>query len=135
MLDLFDEIRLGKVGEAILVVEQRANGGLLVDGGDELPELTGILIDSAHNRVKTPYGMTTTTSTIEASEEQRTGPWNGTSWKLERVSSIGGDGILIEFAIGQFVENGRGIIYYRVREAKDGVQTLDKSFFLNFDKE
>jgi hypothetical protein len=136
MLALSDKMSLGKVGETVLLVEQRPDGRIVLDGGERLPELTGILIDVAQDRVKTPYGMTTTTSTIKASSEQQaTGPWNGTNWKLERGNPLGGDALGIQFAIGKYVEKEQGIIYYRVAQVKDGAQTVDLTIFLNFDLE
>ena len=113
MLSLSEEMRLAPVAKAELIVRAEPNGRFTLDGGHALPELTGISIDMEKNRVETPFGVTTTTSQIKPSSEQKaTGPWSGVSWKREDLNMDMMTGTVVKFSIGRLQESGQGILYY-----------------------
>lgn len=124
LLTLTEQVRLAPVSEAELTVRWEESGVAVFDGGVDLPELTGIEIDLDRHVVRTPFGVTTTSSRIQASEGQRaTGPWSGVSWKREEMDDSASNGTLINFNLGRLQESGRGILYYDARRIADGALT------------
>jgi hypothetical protein len=121
MLSLFDQMRLAPVSEAELKVQTAGDRRFRLDGGKHLPELTGIVIDLGRNLVETPFGTTTTSNRIVASERQQaTGPWNGVSWKHDGVDPTALSGVNISFNLGRLEESGRVILSYDASRLLDG---------------
>ena len=122
-LRLATNVGLRKVAEAPLVV--RAEGSRLVfDGGAGMPDLTGVAIDLAADRLVTPR------DTVAGSDEVHNdgaraamGPWDGRTWDLEQLSEDARDGRLVSLSVGRLRESGRGVLYWQMREVWGGRQT------------
>lgn len=134
MLTLLNQLQLAEVGSAELTVRAAGQHRFVLDGGTALPDLTGIVVDLEKNRVETPFGHTSTSNPIQASEEQRaTGPWNGVSWKHEALTGDGTSGTLINFNLGRLQESGRGILYYDAKRVANGTMQNRATRIVTYD--
>lgn len=132
-LALATQMQLRKVGEAPLQV--RAEGSTLVfDGGTGMPDLTGITIDLAGDRLVTPLGTVTGSREVHNdSAAAGMGPWDGRTWSLEEVSTDGRDGRVVSLSVGRVRENGRGILYTQMRQIQGGRPTVRMVRILMYD--
>ena len=118
---LSKQMRLNKLADASLEISKNDQGIFLLNGGSSLPELTGIEIDLALNKVKTPFGILEDSKEIQPEKDQTvTGPWGGMQWKLEKQGSSPGSGTIVKLALGKRVDDGRGILYYDVKSVTPG---------------
>lgn len=121
MLGMSDEMRLAPVGEGELTVRTEGDSRYVLDGGRAFPDLTGIAIDLARNRVETPLGVLTPGDPIEPSPGQAaTGPWHGVRWELEDFDPDAMTGTVVKLSLGRLEESGRGILHYDARRMADG---------------
>jgi hypothetical protein len=111
---LGEQKTLKKVGSVKLRVKQIGDR-YAFDGGSDLPDLKGLVLDVKTSTVTTPFGEAKERTTIKANENQTlTGPWNGLQWKLEKISASPRAVTLAKLALGRLVKSGRGILYYDV---------------------
>jgi hypothetical protein len=106
-----------KSGEAELEFVRASDGRILLRGDASLSELNGIVIDAENDAVQTPFGRTTERNVIIGGGDQR---WSGVEWKLEKEGETFGTGTTIRFAIGQSLDDGRGILIYEAKHIADG---------------
>ncbi len=127
-------MQLVKTGEARVFVKQERPERYVLDAGDQLPMLSGLVLDLNNQIVETPFGVCRQVSRIEASSAQTvTGPWSGYQWKLEQagenleqVESLDQlmelDVTLAQFALGRFQGTNRGVLYYKVQQLRNGMK-------------
>jgi len=133
MLQLTDTLNLVSGAKATLQVKKGRGGVLELDGGKDLPELTGITIDLKYDEVTTPFGVATDRDSIIATSEQSaTGPWNGVSWSGGQLNADKTEGFSIQFNVGRFVNGGRGILYYDAKKVT-GTDVKKASRVLTYD--
>jgi hypothetical protein len=129
MLSLADSIVMQRGGTAILGVSTISNGWRL-DGGTTFPEMTGIEIDTLALVVRTPFGELREFNVVPANDAQNvTGRWTGPQWKLAQLDSAGTTGVAVSFALGKLEANGRTLLLYDAKRARDG-QIIERVFRL-----
>ena len=144
MSQCITEMRLEKIAEAKLGVKSDGPDRYILDGGEKLPSLSGIVIDLQTQVVETPFGLCRTWSRIEASSSQRvTGPWEGYQWTAEEGVSdlqqakgvddvMSADAFFAKFSLGRFQsEPARGLLRYKVTRLHSG-EKEDKEFILRY---
>jgi hypothetical protein len=121
-----------KKAEATLVVTKKEDNVYVFDGGRALPDFTGIEIDLKNDVVRTPFGVLTERSEIDASKDSALGAWVGTQWKTEKLDVNGITGTVAKLAVGKLKPSDRGVIYYDVKNVSlDGKIRI--SHVLNYD--
>lgn len=131
-LSLAKKLTMRKKAEAALVVATEDNEVFVLDGGEALPDFTGIVIDLKGDLVRTPFGVLTERSEIDAPEDSAFGAWVGTQWKLNDFDPSGITGTAAKLAVGKLRQSGRSVIYYDVRRISlDGKTRI--SHVLNYD--
>ncbi len=135
MVALVEGVRLSPVRQAELTVRDEGNGRFVMNGGTALPELTGVVVDLANNRVDTPFGSTLTSAPIapDARKQQATGPWKGMSWTREELQPQTRTGTVISFTLGRLQQSGRGILYYEAGRVQGGKPMGRVSRVLTYD--
>lgn len=103
-----------------------------MDGGTELSDFTGIVIDLKQDQVQSPFGTLTERSIINAPESTALGAWNGVQWKGNLTEADGVTGSVAKLAMGKIKKSGRCVIYYDVRKITPGEKT-HISHILNYD--
>jgi len=144
MSQCITEMRLEKIAEARLGVKPDGPDRYVLDGGDKLPSLSGIVIDLQAQVVETPFGVCRTWSRIEASSSQRvTGPWEGYQWTAEEGVSdlqqakdvndvMSADVFFAKFSLGRFQSDpALGLLRYKVTRLHSG-EKEDKEFILRY---
>jgi len=131
-LALSKKMTVQKKSEASLTITTKADDVYVFDGGQMLPDFSGIEIDLTNDVVRTPFGILTERSEINASEDSALGAWVGTQWKLEKTDPNGITGMVANLAVGKLKQSGRCVIYYDVRKVSlDGKVRI--SHVLNYD--
>ena len=127
-------MQLVKTGEARIFVKEEGQERYVLDGGKQLPMLSGIVLDLSEQVVETQFGVCRQVSRIEASSAQNvTGPWSGYQWKfeqgvgnleqMERKAQLKELNVtLVQFSLGRFQEANRGILYYKVQQLQGGLK-------------
>jgi hypothetical protein len=132
LLTLSKKLTTRKKAEATLVVTTEDDEVYVLDGGQALPDFTGIVIDLKNDLVRTPFGILTERSEIDAPDDTALGAWVGTQWKLEKPDPSGIAGTVAKLAVGRLKRSGRCVIYYDVRRISlDGKTRI--SHILNYD--
>ncbi len=90
--------------QSVMAIRANGDDSYLLDGGDTLPDLTGIVIDLKKDLVKTPYGVAQTRTAVDAPDTSAFGAWTGVEWKGEDVT----------FALGRLKATGRAVLWYDV---------------------
>jgi hypothetical protein len=130
-LRLGNEMVLNKARTATLRLTRKEDR-LTFEGGKDLPELNGVELDLKMNSVRTPFGIADQRSRITASDSQKaTGPWDGIQWRLEKPDLQPDSLTTAKFALGRQKSNGRGILYYDVRQVGGAKRRV--SYFLYYD--
>ena len=127
-LSLAGKMTLIKAGEVVLRITVDENGILHINTNGLVPDLDGIAIDLANDRITTRFGTAHERSEIIASEGQElTGPWNGVQWKLDegdpntlQSDMKNADVCSIRFALGRLQDSGRGLLYYKATRISPG---------------
>jgi hypothetical protein len=130
-LALSNKMTTQKKAEATLIITED-NDVYVLDGGQALADFTGIEIDLDNDLVRTPFGVLTKRTEIEASEGSALGAWAGTQWRLEDPDSNGIVGTVAKLAVGKLKQSGRCVIYYDVRKISPGGKKRI-SHVLNYD--
>lgn len=116
-LELSNKFTMQKQAEAELTITKTSDGKFVLDGGTQVPNLTGIQVDLQGNAVTTPYGIATKRSEIDAPEDSALGKWKGVQWSFEQFDEEAGTGAAVKLSVGTHRNSGRGIIYYDVKHA------------------
>ena len=131
-LALSKKMTTQKKAESTLTVAAKDDDVYVFNGGHALPDFNGIEIDLTNDVVRTPFGVLTERSEINAPEDSALGAWIGTQWKLERPGSNGITGTIAKLAVGKLTQSGRCVIYYDVKHVSlDGRTRI--SHVLNYD--
>jgi hypothetical protein len=117
-----------KSGEADLEFVRSQDGRVMLRS-NSLPELAGIVIDPQNDVVATPFGTTTERSVIIGGGDQR---WSGVEWKLEKEGETFGTGTTVRLAIGQSLDDGRGVLIYEAKHVVAGQRPVRESTVLSF---
>lgn len=121
LLVLSDHLRLAPSRQARLEFKRLSATQFEINGGTDLPDLTGISIDLESDRVTTPLGVAQTRGAVEASPDQEaTGPWDGVSWKTTELDEGMQNGHSVRFYVGRLTESGLGILYYDAKRLESG---------------
>ena len=115
-LALSKKMTMRKKAEATLIVSTDGDDVYLLDGGQALPDFTGIEIDLKNDLVCTPFGVATKRSEIHAPEDSALGAWDGVQWKLENPGPNGITGTFAKLAVGRQKRSGRCVIYYDAKK-------------------
>lgn len=111
---------LVKIAESTLEFSWINGKRVRITGPEMLWILDGVEIDLDSDSVETPFGkLLDRTEVNNLSEDSATGPWSGHQWSLVSFSEL----MSVSLAFGRLHENGRGILYYKVRSAQ-GEATL-----------
>lgn len=122
-----------KKSKSIEVKVKRDASRVVLNFGDQVPELGEVELDLKADTVKTAYGVATRAADIAANEGQRaTGPWNGFQWKLQNVDDESDRRTSVQFAIGVLKNSGRGIVYYKASRV-GGNSPVSFSHVLQYD--
>ncbi|MBI4243302.1 MAG: hypothetical protein HY606_04355 [Planctomycetes bacterium] len=127
-------MELIKKGEVEVFVKHEGAERYVLNAGNQLPELSGVVVDLNEQVVETPFGVCKQVSRVEASAGQTvTGPWSGYQWKFEKggreldqMKTVGQlmdlDITLVQFALGRFQGVSRGIMRYKVERLRGGLK-------------
>ena len=133
-LALAEDLSLKKKRQATLAVVKKGTDIFVLDGGNSLPELTGIEIDLKNDVVRTPFGTAMEASEVKPSSKQNaTGPWRGRTWRLEDGDIDTLTGTVVKFSLGKLERSGRAILYYRVRHREAGQNLQRITGVLHYD--
>ena len=115
----FDELKalsgkttMRKKADATIAITSRNNGVLVFDGGQSLPDLTGVEIDLASDVVRMPLGVTGKHRAITMPDTSPGGSWTGIRWSLGNAADQKSKNVSL--AIGRLKASGRGILIYYV---------------------
>lgn len=127
-LRLSRELKFVKLTTVPIKVHHTAEG-VELDGGDLLPQLTGITFDPDNKKLKTPFGVCTKATDVRASDEQtRTGRCNGVQWECEQLFPPS----RVRLMLGKLEESGRGLLIYDAR-GFEGFRPKRVSCILTYD--
>ena len=115
------ELLFEKTGEAVIDIVPTADGHVLLQADASLPELSGIILDVAHDSVETPFGRTSATAEVASNADRfARDAWSGTQWQLDAPDELPGSGTSIRFAIGRLADN-RVVVNYEAKQVANGV--------------
>ena len=121
MQRLLNNMILQPTGSASVQVRAQADSLLVLDGGNALPELTGITIDPRTARADTPFGALGGAEIVEPEQDQGlVGPWRGYAWRLDELDEQAMTGKLVMLDLGRSEETGESILYYDARRMQNG---------------
>lgn len=104
-----------KKAEATLIVATADDDVYVLDGGQALPDFTGIEIDLKNDLIRTPFGTLIDRSEIDVAEGSALGAWVGTQWKFENAAPNGVPSTVAKLGVGRLKKSGRCVIYYDVK--------------------
>jgi hypothetical protein len=109
-----------------LIIQQNDDQTIHLKASASLPELDGIKFDFKKNQVTTSFGNLTAADDINAPASSPLGAWKGKRWAQESTSLA--DGLVVEsISIGQHLETGRGVLYYRLKQVGlSGKQSISR---------
>lgn len=131
-LALSKHLTMQKKSDATLTITAQESDVFVLNGGDDLSDLTGITIDLNSDLVHTPFGIASERSEIDATDESPLGAWSGVQWKLEEPDPNGITGTVVKLAVGRLKRSGRGVIYYDVKAIGPDAKTRI-SYVLEYD--
>lgn len=114
ILSSVSQVKYQAISEAELCFAPTKYGTFVIDGGRDLPELTGIEVDLTNDRIITQYGVLDEKDFIDAPDTTALGAWQGIQWKkvqLTRASCLSTD-----FTIGRLRQSGQWLLLYDVKE-------------------
>jgi hypothetical protein len=118
--ELEKKVHLEKVAEATLRFTPESGSRFRLDGGDGLKQLSGVVIDLQRNVVETPLGVCSERSDFSASENQATGPANGSKWALEQEDVNSNSATSVSLVLGRIVATNRVFLTYTARRMVGG---------------
>ncbi len=107
-LKLFDERKIAKVAEAEIEIKEKSPSVFVFDGGESLPDLTGIEIDLDKDEVRTRIGTAKKQEEYATSADAPIGKCTGVEWSSEKAGSV------IRVSISRQHASGKGCVYFRV---------------------
>jgi hypothetical protein len=120
MLVLAKQTRLTRIERAVLTVTREGATRVALHGGAALPDLTGITVDFAADRVTTPFGRLEGSQPIAVTDpDSATGPWSGRTWRFDTVDPATGQGAVVQFNLGRLAD-GTPILYYDAKRFAKG---------------
>ena len=126
------KLTLKKTGEARLKFVPKGDSRILIESPDS-PDLNGVEIDFAHDKVLTSYGSLDTRSEIDNSDAASpTGAWAGSQWSVERHDDAMTQGVIAKIALGRLAASGRLILYFSAKEMKEAKLTRRTDLVLYF---
>ena len=129
MLALAKQTKLTRIERAALTVTREGPTRVALHGGVALPDLTGISLDFAADRVTTPYGRLEGSRPIAVTDpESPTGPWSGRRWSLDTVDPATRQGAVVELDLGRLAD-GTGLLYYDAKRFVKG-EVQSRAFHL-----
>src|SRR5688500_3378358 len=129
MLALAKQMALTRVERAGLTVTREGPTRVALHGGVVLPDLTGISVDFAADRVTTPYGRLEGSQAIAVTDpESPTGPWSGRRWSLDTVDPATRQGAVVELNLGRLAD-GTGMLSYDAKRFVKG-EVQSRAFHL-----
>jgi hypothetical protein len=119
-----------------LSVRSEGDSLLIIDGGSDVPDLTGVVIDMARDEVRTPFGVARDRREIHRENDDSTAAWDGVQWifeegQFEPVEAM--SGVSVSLALGRFRIDGRGLLHYRGVRARGGTRVSGAEVILRFD--
>ena len=120
MLSLAKQMKLTRIERAVLTVTREGATRVALHGGAALPDLTGITVDFAADRVTTPFGRLEGSEPISVTDpESATGPWSGRTWRVDTVDPATRQGAAVQFNLGRLAD-GTPILYYDAKRIVKG---------------
>lgn len=93
-----------------------------VDGGTDLVDLSGIVIDLAKDEITWPGGRCARHVPFSATEYYTvSGPWEGVLWSCDYMDEPATTGSKVYFALGWSPDTGRTILHYDAKQMIDGL--------------
>lgn len=121
---------LRKKADATIQVTRRGDE-YVFDGGEALPDLTGIEIDLAKQQVRTPFGTCDKQGNLTMPDTTPAGGWTGVRWSQ---ASAGNDGKKVSLSMGRLKASGRGIfIYYALNPDAPPEEKKRVNIMLSYD--
>lgn len=105
-----------KKADATITIAKGGSDLYVINGGQTLPDLTGITIDLKNGVVRTPLGVTKKHRELSMPDSTPTGAWSGIRWEFETPDANDQQGTTASLAIGKLHSSGRGILIYYVRK-------------------
>lgn len=131
-LHLSTQMTIQKRAEATIYFENDESGRYRFDGGQSLPDLTGVEIDFRKNQVRSPFGVLQGQTELLDKEDMGLCPEEKVEWVLSAPESNGITGLFARFSVGTASYVGRCFIEYDVKKATvDGRVRI--SHFLYYD--
>jgi hypothetical protein len=105
-----------------------------IDGGTDLAELSGVVIDLAKDEITWPGGRCGRHVAFSATEYYTvSGPWEGVLWACEYLDEPATTGSKVYFALGWSPDTGRTILHYDAKQMIDGELRLSVAQVVVFD--
>lgn len=129
MLSLARQTKLTRIERAALTVTREGPTRVALHGGVVLPDLTGVSVDFAADRVNTPYGRLEGSQPIAVTDpESPTGPWSGRRWSVDTVDPATRQGTVAELNLGRLAD-GTAMLYYDAKRFVKG-EVRSRAFHL-----
>jgi len=109
------QMSLQKIGDATLAITETTKDSYRLDGGTDLPELTGIVIDLGQDEVRTQFATAAERIELHAPAVAPLGTWSGVQWKHAELAPDQKAGTMVQFSLGRADRSGRGVLHYEVR--------------------
>jgi hypothetical protein len=104
------------------------------DGGEDLPELTGLKVDLKTLTVITPFGTIKKPQPDESTGGPALGAFSGLRWSLEKGDIDKGDITTASFLIGKLKTSSRNFIYYKGGVMRTNTPVSNVSIVIYYDK-
>lgn len=105
-----------KKTQATLAVSAKGDQVYALDGGESLPDFTGIEIDLKNDLVRTPFGVLTHRAEISTPEDSALGACDGVEWRLEKLDPDAMSRTAAKLLLGTLKRSGRCVINYEVKK-------------------
>lgn len=110
---------LVQVATVSLIVERRQDGSTRIITEPGSSKVNGLTIAPDESSVRTPLATLNEVTPINNEDKNgATGRWTGTQWR--HVVSSPGHVLAVKLAIGKRTDHGDRIIYYDVKDVRDG---------------
>jgi len=105
-----------------------------LDGGSDLPSLTGLKVNLKELTIATPYGNLKNPTLDESPGGPALGAFSGYRWYLEKGDIDKGNITVVSFLVGKLRDSGRNFIYYKGGESRSNQPISNVSIVFYFDK-
>ena len=125
-LALQEQLRFEAEREVTISVTEKA-GWIVLDGGDQLPELWDVELDPRSMSLRTPLGSCASFKAVEPSPKQKaTGPWRGFTCSRSAGDPVKGDAESVTFNVGRLADTGKVFLSYTAKRMR-GPGTLERA--------